>query len=233
VCSAGNGSSDLNATPYYPASFNIKNLISVAATDNSDQLASWSNWSARSVTLAAPGTNILTTQRGGGYWNVTGTSAAAPIVSGLAGLLRTVRPHGPITIITKAITDSVRQTASLTGKVSSGGVADAGGALAKLHGSNNQSIPFQTPGFGSGGNGPGSSFSTTPPPTTTGAPGANLPNLNEARRTQPQQPLARVPIQSNLPCADCDPLGGGIGSGNHPSNDPNFGTATSTGVCRC
>ena len=108
VCSAGNGGHDLNVTPYYPASFNLRNLLSVAATDNSDQLASWSNWGASSVTLAAPGTNILTTQRDGGYWNVTGSSAAAPIVSGIAGLLRTARPHGPATIIAKAITDSVR-----------------------------------------------------------------------------------------------------------------------------
>jgi len=225
VCSAGNAGSNLQTAPYYPASFNIKNLISVAATDSSDQLASWSNWSARSVTLAAPGTNILTTQRGGGYWSVTGTSAAAPIVSGIAGLLRTARPRGPVNIITKAITDSVRQTASLNGKVSSGGVADAGGAFTKLRGSNNQSLPFQTPGRGSGGNGPGGGFSTTPPTPTTGAPGANLPNLNEARKTQPEQPKAQAPIQSNLPCADCDPLSGGTGSGNHPSNDPNFGGA--------
>jgi hypothetical protein len=225
VCSAGNAGSDLDATAYYPASFKLRNLISVAATDSSDQLSSWSNWGARSVTVAAPGTNILTTQRGGGYWNVTGTSAAAPIVSGIAGLLRTARPHGPVTIIAKAITDSARQTASLAGKVSSGGIADAAGALARLHGSNNQSVPFQPPGHGSGGTGPGGSFSTTPPTPTTGAPGANLPNLDEARRTQPQQPRARTPIQSNLPCADCDPLGGGTGGGNHPANDPNFGTA--------
>jgi len=225
VCSAGNGGRDLAITPYYPASFDIKNLLSVAASDNSDQLASWSNWGARSVALAAPGTNILTTQKGSGYWNVTGTSAAAPVVTGIAGLLRTARPYGPVTIIAKAITDSVRQTASLAGKVSSGGIADAGGALARLRGSNNQSIPFQTPGLGSGGTGPGGSFSTTPPTPTTGAPGPNLPNLDEARRTQPQQPKAQAPIQSNLPCADCDPLGGGTGSGNHPSNDPNFGTA--------
>ena len=225
VCSAGNGSSDLDAMPYYPASFKLRNLISVSATDNSDQLASWSNWGARSVILAAPGTNILTTQRGGGYWNVSGTSAAAPIVAGIAGLLRTVRPQGPVTLIAKAITDNVRQTASLAGKVSSGGIVDAAGALARLRGSNNQSIPFQTPGLGSGGNGPNGTFSTTPPTPTNGAPGANLPNLDEARRTPPQQPRAQAPIQSNLPCADCDPLGGGTGGMNYPLNDPNFGTA--------
>jgi len=225
VCSAGNAGSDLDAISYYPASFKLRNLIAVAASDNSDQLSSWSSWGARSVALAAPGTSIVTTQRGGGYWSVTGTSAAAPIVTGIAGLLRTARPQGPVTIIAKAITDSVRQTASLAGKVSSGGIADAGAALARLRGSTNQSIPFQTPGLGSGGTGPGGSFSTTPPTPTTGAPGANLPNLDEVRRTQPKQPKAQAPIQSNLPCADCDPQGGGTGGTYYPANDPNFGTA--------
>jgi len=225
VCSAGNGSRDLDATPYYPASFNLRNLISVAASDNSDRLPAWSNWGARSITLAAPGTNILTTQRGGGYWNVTGTSAAAPIVAGIAGLLRTMRPNGPVSSIVRAITDSVRPTASLAGKVSTGGVANAAGALAALRGSTNQSLPFQTPGIGSGGTGPGGSFSTTPSPVTTGAPGANLPNLDELRRMRPEQPQADAPIQSNLPCADCDPQGGGGGGSLFTLNDPNFSTA--------
>ena len=78
VCSAGNGSQNLEQQAYYPASFDLKDLIVVGATDNFDQPTGWSNWSARKVTVAAPGANILTTQRGGGYWNVTGTSAAAP-----------------------------------------------------------------------------------------------------------------------------------------------------------
>jgi Subtilase family len=73
VCSAGNNGRDLGGSPYYPASFATRNLISVAATDNLDQITSWSNW-GQSVSVAAPGTNILTTQLGGGYWNVTGTS---------------------------------------------------------------------------------------------------------------------------------------------------------------
>jgi subtilisin family serine protease len=68
VCSAGNSGQDLDTSPYYPASFGLKDLIAVSASDNRDQLASWSNWGARKVTVAAPGTNILTTQRGGGYW---------------------------------------------------------------------------------------------------------------------------------------------------------------------
>ena len=145
------------------------------------------------------------------------------MVTGIAGLLRTARPHGPVTIIAKAITDSVRQTASLAGKYQ---VRDCRcwRCTCQLRG-NNQSIPFQTPGLGSGGNGPGGSFSTTPPAPTTGAPGLK-PAEPERRAQDPTTTTqSTAPIQSNLPCADCDPLGGGTGSGNHPSTIRTLGTA--------
>ncbi len=220
VCSAGNNGQDLDATPYYPASFGLKDLIAVSATDNRDQLASWSNWDSRKVVVGAPGTNTLTTQRGGGYWRVSGTSAAAPIVSGIAGLLKTVSPAASTGNISQAISKSVRQNVSLSGKVSSGGVVDAAGALEKIH--SNQSPPFSPPGLGSGGNGPGGSFSATPPATLHGAPISNLPNLDEARNAKFPEPKAQPRIQSNLPCADCDPYSGGGGGGNVPSGDPGF-----------
>ena len=219
VCSAGNSGQDLDETPYYPASFGLKDLIAVGASDNLDQLASWSNWGRRKVTVVAPGTNILTTQRGGGYWTVTGTSAAAPIVSGIAGLLKTVNPAANSAAISRAISKSARQNVSLTGKVSSGGVVDASGALERARG--NQSPPFASPGIGSGGNGPGGGFSTTPPSLVRNAP-SSLPSLDETRNAQYAQPKAQAPIQANLPCADCDPYGGGGGGGNYPSGDPNF-----------
>jgi subtilisin family serine protease len=216
VCSAGNTGSDIDVDAYYPASFNLSNLISVAASDGFDQLPSWSNWGTRSVSVAAPGTGILTTQRGGGYWTVSGTSAAAPIVSGVAGLLRTVRPQAPVRIVTKTIAESTRQSTTLLGRVLSGGVVDSAAALGKLRSSADQPSYFPTPGYGSGGAGAGGSFSTTPPSVTAGAPGTNLPNLDQARNTQPQQPIAKTPIQSNMPCADCDPQGGGGGGGYYP-----------------
>ena len=222
VCSAGNGGRDLNVSPYYPASFALPNLISVGATDNVDQLASWSNWGAPNVSVAAPGTNILTTQMGGGYWNVTGTSAAAPLVTGIAGLLKTVRPVANSRLIARVISEGARQVASLAGKVASSGVADAAGALAKLQGPANQSPPLPVPGRGTGGTGPDGSFTTTPPPVTSGPPGVNLPNLDEVRNAQPEQPKAKTPIESNLICADCDPFSGGGGATYYPSGDPNF-----------
>jgi RHS repeat-associated protein len=223
VCSAGNGGRDLATGPYYPASFDLHNLITVAASDNFDRLTTWSNWGARSVSIAAPGTNILTTQMGGGYWNVTGTSAAAPLVTGIVGLLKTFRPLANAQIITRSILESARKTATLSGKVASGGVVNAEEALAQMRGSPNQSPAFPIPG--NGGPGSGGSFSTTPPPTTTGPPALKLPNLDELRNAKPQTPKAKAPIESNLICADCDPYGGGGGATNYPSGDPNFSTA--------
>jgi subtilisin family serine protease len=225
VCSAGNSGQNLDTTPYYPASFDLRDLIVVSATDNLDQPAAWSNWGARTVTVAAPGTSILTTQRGGSYWTVTGTSASAPIVTGIAGLLKTLRPAASTRMIARAISDGVREVAGLSGKVSSSGVASAAGAFTKIHSPANQSLPFPRPGLGSGGNGPGGGFSTTPPSPTMGAPLVNVPNLDEVRNAQPQQPTTKPPIEANLPCADCDPFSGGGGASNHPSGDPSFSAA--------
>ena len=191
----------------------------MAASDNSDQLASWSNWSTRIISIAAPGTNIHTTRMGGGYWNVSGTSAAAPVVTGVAGLLKSIRRSTNTQLISKALFEGARPSASLAGKVTSGGVVNAANALAELHGAA-QSPPFLPPGYGNGGG-----FRTTPPPPITSTPISNLPNLDQARNTQPEQSRARVPIQSNLMCADCDPQGGGGGGGNHPSGDANFSAA--------
>lgn len=94
-----------------------------------------------------------------------------------------------------------------------------------MNGSPNQSPPLPARVFGSGGTGPGGSFSTTPPPTTAGPPLENMPNLEDLRKAKPQAPKAQAPIEANLPCADCDPYGGGGGATNYPSGDPNFSTA--------
>jgi subtilisin family serine protease len=92
VCSAGNNGQNVDSIPYCPASFGLRDLIAVAATDNYDQLTSWSDYGHRNVTIAAPGINILTTQMAGGYLSVSGTSASAPVVTGVAGLIKSVSP---------------------------------------------------------------------------------------------------------------------------------------------
>ncbi|MDQ2976802.1 MAG: S8 family serine peptidase, partial [Acidobacteriota bacterium] len=224
VCSAGNSGQNVDTVPYYPASFGSRDLITVAGTDNFDQLASWSNWGRKNVSVAAPGANILTTRMGGGYWNVNGTSASAPFVAGVAGLIKSLRPQMNTHNVVKAITDHARQVASLSSRVAAAGVVNAAAALDTVHGSANPGPPVRppTPGHGSGGTGPGGTFSTTPPPRSTGAPGLNLPNLDQVRRAQSTRPAPQAPIQSNLLCADCDPYNGGGGGSYYPSGDPNF-----------
>ena len=61
VCAAGNEANDNDSNPAYPASYDLPNIISVAATDENDELAWFSNYGATSVDLAAPGVNILST----------------------------------------------------------------------------------------------------------------------------------------------------------------------------
>jgi thermitase len=82
VAAAGNYST---SSPYYPAA--LTNVVAVSATnDSSDAFASFSNYGTW-ITVAAPGNWIYTTQNGGGYWTVYGTSFSTPQVAGLAALL--------------------------------------------------------------------------------------------------------------------------------------------------
>jgi subtilisin family serine protease len=67
VCAAGNDGSDNDATPFYPAGYDLANVVSVAASDGDDGLASFSNFGRSSVDIAAPGQAIYSTvPRGSG-----------------------------------------------------------------------------------------------------------------------------------------------------------------------
>ena len=92
VAAAGNSGADNDAAPVYPASYDVPNVIAVAATDQDDVLASFSNRGRASVDLAAPGTQVYSTVLGGGYDWGTGTSMSAPHVSGTAALAAAAFP---------------------------------------------------------------------------------------------------------------------------------------------
>ena len=90
VCAAGNQGKDNDKVPHYPSSYQLPNIIGVAATSASDTLVPTSNYGT-SVHLAAPGgemySTALTTSGGSQYRYMTGTSQATAFVAGMASLI--------------------------------------------------------------------------------------------------------------------------------------------------
>ncbi|WP_303857353.1 S8 family peptidase [Aminicella lysinilytica] len=92
VVSAGNDGKNLDNLSGYIGSYHLNNLITVAAVDSTGILYSFSNYGNNCINIAAPGINIYTTTAGNDYDYVTGTSFAAPFVSGVAALLLRENP---------------------------------------------------------------------------------------------------------------------------------------------
>jgi len=138
VAAAGNGGNDgtgddNDVTPFYPASSAGDNIISVAATDNHDQRADFSNFGANSVDIGAPGVTTWSTARGGGVTTLSGTSMATPHVSGVAALAFSISPRGtPYSVIRDAIFNGSDNVGSLLGITTTGKRLNAFGTLAAL-----------------------------------------------------------------------------------------------------
>ena len=122
IASAGNSGSNNDVIPVYPANYDSKNIISVAATNRYDGLASFSNYGATSVDVAAPGTDILSTSFYSEYSYMDGTSMAAPHVAGAAALLKGYRPELTPLEIKDIILSSVDKKPQFYGKVLTEGV---------------------------------------------------------------------------------------------------------------
>jgi subtilisin family serine protease len=130
VAAAGNGGADgvgdnNDAAPHYPSSYDVPNVISVAATDNRDTLASFSNYGNNTVDLAAPGVDILSTLPGNRYGYYSGTSMATPHVSGVAALIKSQNPAADDAQMKAQILQFTDPKASLTNKVATDGRLNA------------------------------------------------------------------------------------------------------------
>lgn len=133
VAAAGNDYLNNNdILPFYPSSYPESNIIAVAATDQNDGLANFSNYGAVSVDLGAPGVSILSTTPGNTYGTMSGTSMATPHVAGVATLLWNAWPEARLEDIQDAILRGSDPVASLAGRTVTGGRLNAYKALKTL-----------------------------------------------------------------------------------------------------
>jgi subtilisin family serine protease len=133
VAAAGNEGVNADNRPDYPAAFDLPNIVSVAATDRTDRLLDFSNYGAKSVDLAAPGDDVTSTVPSladpTGYAAFSGTSMAAPFVSGAAALYLSRFPGASVDQIKSALLSTVDKLPTLSGKSVTGGRLNLARAL--------------------------------------------------------------------------------------------------------
>lgn len=129
VAAAGNATSDNDVKPHYPGSYDLNNVISVAALNRNDELTTFSNFGATSVDVGAPGQQIVSTWLEHGYQEKQGTSMATPFVAGVAALIVATNPGISVDELRTRLLNSVDPLPSLRGKVATGGRINAAKAL--------------------------------------------------------------------------------------------------------
>jgi len=134
IAGAGNTSKNNDITPFYPASYNLSNIISVASTDHNDALSIFKNggshYGLTSVDLGAPGSQIYSTTPGGNYASYYGTSMASPHVAGGAALVWSQNPTWTAQQVKNRLLQTTDAIPALSGRTVSGGRLNLYNALA-------------------------------------------------------------------------------------------------------
>ncbi len=120
IAAAGNDATNNDNNPHYPANYDLDNIISVASTDRNDMLSTFSCYGINTVDIAAPGSEIYSTIPNNGYENKSGTSMAAPHISGSAVLIWNKFPGFTHEQVKSQILGSSDNINELVGKILTG-----------------------------------------------------------------------------------------------------------------
>ncbi len=125
TAAAGNNRSNNDQLPNYPASYDLPNIVSVAAFTAQNEFAQFSSYGKKSVHIVAPGQNILSTVRNGKYEIMSGTSMATPYVSGALGLLLAKEGRLPHELMRERLMMTAVPVVALRGKSQTASRLDA------------------------------------------------------------------------------------------------------------
>src|SRR5690606_1738044 len=121
VVAAGNSSQDIDRRLTYPASFDSETMLVVAATTSSGGMASFSNYGAVNVDLAAPGSGIYSTTPRNRYGNMSGTSMASPNAAGVAAEVLSRHPELSPYQLKQILMDNVTRVSRYENRMVAGG----------------------------------------------------------------------------------------------------------------
>ncbi len=132
LAAAGNSNKNIDKEPFYPACYDIDNIISVGATDDNDEKASFSNYGKNSVDISAPGVSIYSTVLNNRYDYLSGTSMATPFVAGSAALLKAKNSNLSFAQLKDTILKNGDKLSSLRNYNSTSSRLNANSALANI-----------------------------------------------------------------------------------------------------
>jgi uncharacterized membrane protein len=125
IAAAGNDGTDNDFQPHFPASFPSENVIAVASSTDSDTRSGFSNYGLTTVDIAAPGTSIYSTVPGSSYAAMSGTSMAAPHVTGALALAKSIAPLISVTELKSQLMQTADPVVELSAASVSGGRLNA------------------------------------------------------------------------------------------------------------